>query len=49
MLKRLRIQFIAVIMVLVTVMLCLIFGMVYHFTKSGMESESIRMMQLTAK
>ena len=48
MLKRLRIQFIAVIMVLVTVMLCLIFGMVYHFTKSGMESESIRMMQVIA-
>lgn len=48
MLKRLRIQFVAVIMVLVTVMLCLIFGMVYHFTKSGMESESIRMMQVIA-
>lgn len=48
MLKRLRIQFVAVIMVLVTVMLCLIFGMVYYFTKSGMESESIRMMQVIA-
>ncbi len=45
MLKRLRIKFVAVIMVIVTVMLCLIFGMVYYFTKSNMETESINMMQ----
>lgn len=48
MLKRLRIKSIAVIMVIVTAMLCLIFGMVYYFTKSNMESSSIRMMQAVA-
>lgn len=48
MLKRLRIKFVAVIMVIVTVMLCLIFGMVYFFTKSNMEAESINMMQAVA-
>lgn len=48
MLKRLKIKFVAVIMVIVTVMLCLIFGMVYFFTKSNMESESTRMMQAIA-
>lgn len=45
MLKKLRIRFVAVIMVIVTVMLCLIFGMLYHFTQENMENESIRMMQ----
>lgn len=48
MLKRLRIKFIAVIMIIVTVMLCLVFGMVYFFTKSNMEAESINMMQAVA-
>ena len=35
-------------MVIVTAMLCLIFGMIYSFTKSGMETESISMMQAVA-
>lgn len=48
MLKRLRIRFVAVIMVIVTAMLCLIFGTIYSFTKSGMEAESISMMQAVA-
>lgn len=48
MLKRLRIRFVAVIMVIVTAMLCLIFGMIYSFTKSSMEAESISMMQAVA-
>ena len=48
MLKRLRIKFTAIIMVIVTAMLCLIFGMVYFFTKSNMEMESVRMMQAIA-
>lgn len=48
MLRKLRIQFVAVIMVIVTVMLCLVFGMLYHFTKENMKSESIRMMQSIA-
>ncbi len=29
MLKRLRIQFVAVVMVIVTIMLCTVFGMLY--------------------
>lgn len=48
MLKRLRIRFVAVIMVIVTIMLCLIFGMVYFFTKRNMEAESVSMMQAIA-
>lgn len=48
MLRRLRIKFVAIIMVIVTVMLCLIFGTVYFLTKSNMEAESVRMMQAIA-
>lgn len=48
MLKRLRIKFVAMIMVIVTVMLCLIFGLVYFFTKNNMEAESVNMMQAVA-
>lgn len=48
MLKRLKIKFVVVIMMIVTIMLCLIFGTVYHFTKNNMEEKSIRMMQNTA-
>ena len=33
MLKRLRLQFVAVIMVIVTIMLCTVFGMLYFFTR----------------
>ena len=49
MLKQLRIKFVAVVMVIVTVMLCLVFGMLYHFTRVNLESESIRMMQAAAE
>lgn len=48
MLRRLRIKFVAVIMVIVTVTLCLVFGMLYSFTKESLEAESIRMMQSIA-
>lgn len=48
MLKRLRIQFVAVIMVIVTAMLLLIFGILYHFTAENMKNESISMMQSIA-
>lgn len=41
MLKRLRTQFVAVIMVIVTIMLCTVFGMLYFFTKSNLEQESL--------
>lgn len=48
MLKRLRIKFVAVVMVIVTAMLCLVFGMVYYFTASSLEAESVNMMQTLA-
>ncbi|MGM9637973.1 MAG: sensor histidine kinase, partial [Butyricicoccaceae bacterium] len=48
MLKRLQIQFVSVVMVLVTVMLCAIFGLIYYFTAQNMERESISMMQSIA-
>ncbi|MGM9521767.1 MAG: sensor histidine kinase [Oscillospiraceae bacterium] len=48
MLKKLRIRFVVVIMVIVTVMLCSIFGMIYYFTAENMENGSINMMQSIA-
>ncbi len=48
MLRKLRIQFVTVIMVIVTGMLCLIFGMLYTTTQRNLEFESIRMMQSIA-
>ncbi|MGM9538137.1 MAG: sensor histidine kinase [Candidatus Onthomonas sp.] len=48
MLRKLRIQFVAVIMVIVTVMLCGIFGILYFFTAENMQSESVALMQSIA-
>lgn len=48
MLNRLRLRFILVIMGLVTLMLCLIFGLVYHFTQENLEAESLNMMRSVA-
>ena len=48
MLKQLRCKFVAVIMVIVTVMLCLVFGLVYHFTQEGLERDSVAMMRSIA-
>lgn len=48
MLKRLRIQFVAVIMVIATALLCLVFGMLYHFTKENLKNESVSMLQSVA-
>ena len=45
MLKQLRLKFVAAILVIVTAMLCVIFGLVYHFTSQSLEAESIQMMQ----
>ena len=44
MIKKLRMKFIAVNMVIATAMLCVILGMVYSFTSSGLERESLNMM-----
>ena len=45
MIKRLRIKFICINMAIVTAMLLVIFGMVLHFTRENLESQSISMMQ----
>ena len=48
MIKKLRFKFVLVNMGIVTVMLCIILGLVYHFTRANLESESIRMMESIA-
>lgn len=48
MLKQLRLKFIIINMVLVTLMLCVIFGMVCFFTARGLETESMQAMQAVA-
>lgn len=48
MLKRLRFKFIAIIMAIVTVMLCVIFAVVLHSTETNLENESLRTMQSIA-
>lgn len=48
MLKKLRIKFICINMTIVTIMLCVIFSLVFYFTKSNLENESIHMMQSIA-
>lgn len=45
MLRRLRLKFVCINMVMVTLMLAVIFGMVLHFTKVSLEQESLRMMR----
>lgn len=45
MIKRLRLKFICINMVIVTTMLLVIFGMVLHFTKSNLEAQSIGTLQ----
>lgn len=48
MIKRLRIKFVYINMTIVTVMLCVIFGLVLHFTSVSMEKDSVEMMQSVA-
>ena len=48
MLRRLRIRFVCINMALLTAMLCVILGLVYHFTRVGLEAEGLRMMQAAA-
>lgn len=45
MIKKLRIKFVIINMSIVTIMLCVMFGLVFHFTKANLEQESINMMQ----
>ncbi len=48
MIQRLRIKFVCTNMTIVTIMLCVIFGLVLHFTSASIEKESINMMQSVA-
>lgn len=45
MIKKLRWKFVMINMMIVTLMLCVILGLVYHFTKENVEANSINMMQ----
>ncbi len=45
MIRRLRIKFVCINMAIVTIMLCVIFGMVIHLTSANMEKESLGIMQ----
>lgn len=44
MLRKLRLKFVLINMAIVMTMLCVILGMVYHFTRSNLENESIAQM-----
>lgn len=48
MIRRLRIKFVCINMTIVTVMLCVIFGLILHFTGESIKEESIDMMQSVA-
>ena len=48
MIRKLQIKFIVTNMVIVTIMLCVIFGLVYNFTRHNLERESIGMMRSIA-
>ncbi len=50
MLARLRVKFVCITMAIVTVMLGIVFALVYHFTNLSLEMDSLEMMQqITAK
>lgn len=49
MIRRLRLKFICVNMLIVTVMLSAVFGLVYHFTRTGLETQSLAMLQSVAE
>lgn len=48
MLKRLQIKFVIINMAIVTIMLIVIFGLVYNFTQRNLETENINMMKAIA-
>lgn len=48
MIRTLRLKFIAVTMAVVTVLLCVIFGLVIHFTGENLREESVRFLRTTA-
>lgn len=48
MIKRLRIKFVIINMVMMTIMLCIILGMVYNFTQNNLITENVSMMKTIA-
>ena len=48
MIRKLRIKFICINMAIVTIMLCVIFGLVFHFTSLNLEEESAGLLQAVA-
>lgn len=48
MIKKLQIKFVVINMTIVTIMLFIIFGLVYHLTQRNLETESISMMKSIA-
>lgn len=48
MIRRLRLKFVLINMTIVTLMLCVILGLVLHFTRSNLEEENLRMMESIA-
>ena len=48
MIKRLRIKFVIINMVMMTVMLCVILGMLYNFTQNNLITENVSMMKAIA-
>lgn len=48
MLKKLRVKFVCIMMSFVTIMLCVIFGLVIFFTGQGLEMQSTQMMESIA-
>ena len=45
MIHKLQMKFVAINMSIVTIMLCVILGLIYHFTSANLEAESIAMMK----
>lgn len=48
MLRKLRLKFVCVNMLIVTLMLLVIFGMVFHFTQANLERQSLELMEQLA-
>ena len=48
MIRKLQVKFIIINMTMITVMLCVIFGLVYNFTRNNLVTESISMMKTIA-
>ena len=48
MIKRLRIKFVIINMVMMTAMLCVILGMLYNFTRNNLVTENVSMMKTIA-